>query len=96
MINVCACMGPQGNDPECPCKMKELGLQSSVWTQEQIDIINQEAKEMLSKIKQSRFSDKGYSESTKEKYEAAKQRREDRREIKSSLGYSRVGMWGRK
>ncbi len=41
-------------------------------------------------------SDKGYSESTQEKYEEAKQRREDRREIKSSLGYSRVGMWGRK
>ena len=40
-------------------------------------------------------NDKGYSESTKEKYEEAKQRREDRREIKSSLGYSRVGMWGR-
>jgi hypothetical protein len=41
-------------------------------------------------------SDKGYSESTQEKYQEAKQRREDRREIKSSLGYSRVGMWGRK
>ena len=41
-------------------------------------------------------SDKGYSESTQEKYEEAKQLREDRREIKSSLGYSRVGMWGRK
>lgn len=41
-------------------------------------------------------SDKGYSESTQEKYQEAKQRRENRREIKSDLGYSRVGMWGRK
>lgn len=35
MINVCACMGPQGNDSECPCKMKAKGLQPTGWTEEE-------------------------------------------------------------
>jgi hypothetical protein len=28
-------MGPQGNDPECPCKMRAKGLQSTGWTEEE-------------------------------------------------------------
>ena len=31
----CACMGPQGDDPYCPCTMKEKGLKSSAeWTED--------------------------------------------------------------
>ena len=37
LISVCACMGPIGDDPYCPCKMESLGLPSSnVWTPEKI------------------------------------------------------------
>ena len=36
-MNFCACMGPMGSDPHCPCKMKELGLPcSNAWTPEKI------------------------------------------------------------
>ena len=27
--NLCACMGPQGNDPYCPCTMVNMGLEPS-------------------------------------------------------------------
>ena len=26
-LSLCACMGPRGNDPHCPCKMYALGLE---------------------------------------------------------------------
>lgn len=26
-MTLCACMGPRGNDPHCPCKMYALGLE---------------------------------------------------------------------
>jgi hypothetical protein len=26
---LCACMGPQGNDPHCPCTMEQMGLPHS-------------------------------------------------------------------
>lgn len=32
---MCAFMGPQGNDPMCPCKMRQAGLEPTpVWTPE--------------------------------------------------------------
>lgn len=35
MINLCACMGPQGDDPYCPCEMEQKGLPcSNMWTDE--------------------------------------------------------------
>lgn len=34
-INPCACMGPIGNDPECPCRMRAKGLTpTEIWTPE--------------------------------------------------------------
>lgn len=36
-INICACMGKQGNDPMCPCKMISAGLKPhNNWTEEEI------------------------------------------------------------
>jgi hypothetical protein len=33
-LDPCACMGPQGNDPVCPCIMKSRGLEpSNQWTE---------------------------------------------------------------
>lgn len=33
----CACMGPQGNDPMCPCQMRNAGLEPhNSWTPEAI------------------------------------------------------------
>lgn len=36
---LCAGMGPQGNEPHCPCVMKRLGLPTSAgnWTEQDID-----------------------------------------------------------
>lgn len=46
-VKVCACMGPQGNDPVCPCKMRSRGLEPhNNWTPEKIE----EFKEVLSKL----------------------------------------------
>jgi hypothetical protein len=34
-VSMCACMGPIGDDPHCPCKMQSLGLEPTpVWTPE--------------------------------------------------------------
>jgi len=34
-MNPCACMGPIGNDPECPCRMRAKGLTPTpIWTPE--------------------------------------------------------------
>ena len=33
----CACMGPQGNDPVCPCRMRAMGKEPyNIWTPEKI------------------------------------------------------------
>lgn len=32
-FTMCGCMGPQGNDPHCPCEMRRLGLTASGFTQ---------------------------------------------------------------
>ena len=43
----CACMGPQGNDPMCPCEMRASGLEPhNSWTPEKI----QELKDVLAKF----------------------------------------------
>jgi len=40
-MSACACMGPQGNDPVCPCRMRALGKEpSNQWTQEEKDRLN--------------------------------------------------------
>ena len=46
-INICACMGPQGSDPVCPCQMRAQGLQPyNGWTPEKIE----EFEKALSKL----------------------------------------------
>lgn len=37
-VKLCACMGPQGNDPVCPCAMRRESKTSSYlqWTNEDI------------------------------------------------------------
>lgn len=35
MINLCSCMGPIGDDPMCPCAMRNAGLTpTEIWTPE--------------------------------------------------------------
>lgn len=32
-MNMCACMGPIGDDPHCPCRMQAMGLTpTEIWT----------------------------------------------------------------
>lgn len=34
-MSLCACMGPIGKDPLCPCAMRRAGLEpTQVWTEE--------------------------------------------------------------
>lgn len=34
-FNMCACMGPIGDDPMCPCAMRNAGLTpTEIWTPE--------------------------------------------------------------
>ena len=34
-FDACACMGKQGNDPLCPCGMRNVGLTpTNMWTEE--------------------------------------------------------------
>jgi hypothetical protein len=36
-ISMCACMGPVGNDPHCPCAMRQRGLEpTNTWTPEKL------------------------------------------------------------
>jgi hypothetical protein len=40
-FNLCACMGKIGNDPYCPCEMKNRGLEpTKLWTPEKIAELN--------------------------------------------------------
>lgn len=44
---LCACMGPQGNDPVCPCKMKAIGEEPhNSWTLEEIERLKNELSKM--------------------------------------------------
>lgn len=37
-LPLCACMGPTGDDPFCPCVMKQKGLEPTpLWTSEKIE-----------------------------------------------------------
>lgn len=46
-MELCACMGPQGDDPVCPCAMRRQGLQPyNNWTPEKIE----EFKAVLAKL----------------------------------------------
>lgn len=34
-LSACACMGPIGEDPYCPCRMRQMGLEPTlIWTPE--------------------------------------------------------------
>lgn len=47
-IDVCACMGPQGDDPYCPCVMITKGLKpTDPWTPEKVEELNKALKEMF-------------------------------------------------
>lgn len=58
-MTVCACMGPQGKDPVCPCRMRAMGKEpSNQWTEED----KQRLANVLKGIFQAEdhVSDKGY------------------------------------
>lgn len=43
----CACLGPQGNDPLCPCQMRQAGLEPhNPWTPEKV----KELEDALAKV----------------------------------------------
>lgn len=45
-ISACACMGPQGKDPVCPCQMRRLGLTpTNGWTEEKIQELHKVLKQ---------------------------------------------------
>lgn len=47
-LELCACMGPQGNEPYCPCGMRSRGLATSAnWTQEEIDAMQKALEEIF-------------------------------------------------
>ena len=50
-LQLCACMGPQGDEPYCPCEMSRMGLESTAgrWTEEQIEQLKQACKKMYDK-----------------------------------------------
>lgn len=33
-MTVCACMGPQGKDPVCPCRMRAMGKVPTGWSED--------------------------------------------------------------
>lgn len=44
----CACMGRQGDDPFCPCVMRQKGLEpTDPWTPEKVEELNKALKEMF-------------------------------------------------
>lgn len=41
-VSACACMGPQGKDPVCPCRMRAMGKEPhNSWTPEKVKELNQ-------------------------------------------------------
>lgn len=44
---LCACMGPIGDDPHCPCVMKQKGLTpTNLWTPEAIAALDTALKKL--------------------------------------------------
>ena len=40
-MSACACMGPQGKDPVCPCRMRAMGKEPhNNWTPEEVERLN--------------------------------------------------------
>lgn len=51
-MSPCACLGPIGKDPYCPCKMRQNGLEpTNMWTQEDIKNLSDAVEKMLGKNK---------------------------------------------
>jgi len=58
MITPCACMGPQGNDPVCPCIMRSRGLEpSGQWTDDDKRRFAEALEHMFAKRKQDEQTD---------------------------------------
>lgn len=52
-LTPCACMGPQGDDPYCPCTMKQMGVKSSAeWTEEDRERLNKALIEVFAQNKE--------------------------------------------
>ena len=50
--SACACMGPQGNDPVCPCHMRAMGKEPhDNWTPEEKEKLNKALAEVFGWIK---------------------------------------------
>ena len=48
MLEPCACLGPIGNDPFCPCMMREKGFTpTEIWTSDKIEEFNSVLKKLL-------------------------------------------------
>jgi hypothetical protein len=52
--DICACMGPQGDDPVCPCEMLREGKQPSygLWTKTDVEAMNNAVGQIFKKISQ--------------------------------------------
>jgi len=49
-LTPCACMGPIGNDPHCPCVMTSMGLTpTTLWTKEDKMILSKVMSELFKK-----------------------------------------------
>ena len=48
-ISMCACMGKMGNDPYCPCEMRNRGLKATTYTEKQM---NEHAKFIASLVQE--------------------------------------------
>lgn len=47
-VGPCACMGPLGNDPHCPCVMRQKGLEpTNIWTPEVIAELQEALRELV-------------------------------------------------
>lgn len=58
-MTVCACMGPQGSDPVCPCRMRAMGKEpSNQWTEEDRYRLTEVLKDIFQA--EDHMSDKGY------------------------------------
>ena len=77
-MTVCACMGPQGSDPVCPCRMRAMGKQpSNQWTEEDRYRLTETLKDIFQA--EDHMSDKGYEEASLEdpKFKEIQQRHQD-------------------
>ena len=47
-VGPCACMGPQGDDPHCPCEMRQKGLEpTDPWTPEKVAELKEALRNMF-------------------------------------------------